>query len=150
MIIFIRWHSYDMLHNTFMFCSIICTFISTNLGLHWRHVQKCLQNIQSNYRVLRQITEILIINFDERYVLHIITDTLVLNATAVSDFFKRYEKSLPCNNLRRRSDVNIFLCHVGVNRNTKLHHKYSLTFDDLSSECSARSPSSTINCCFVP
>ena len=36
-----------------------------------------------------QITEILIINFDERYMfLHRIKDKLVLNATAVSDFKK--------------------------------------------------------------
>jgi hypothetical protein len=129
-----------MLHNTFMFCSII--FISTNLGLHWCHVQKCLQNIRSNYRELRQITEILIINFDERY-----TGSSCIRFMH-QIFFKRYEKSIPCNNLRRRSDVNIFLRHVGVNRNPKLHHKYSLTFGDLSSECSATNPSSAINLFF--
>jgi hypothetical protein len=58
-----------------------------NLSLHWRHVQKCLLNIWGNCKEPHQITEILIINFDERYMfLHRIKDKLVLNATAVSDF----------------------------------------------------------------
>ena len=121
-----------MLHDIFMFCSIMCIFISTNLGLHWRHVQKCLQNIRRNCREPRQITEILIINFDERYMFYIeLKIHLFLMQPLCQILKKLYVKSTPCNNLRRRSYLTTFLRHVGVNRNTKLHQKYSLTFDYL-------------------
>jgi hypothetical protein len=87
LIIFIRWHSYDIvLHNTFMFCSIICIFISTNLGLHWRLVQKCRQNIWSNYWVPSYNRNTHHKLWRKIYVLHIIKDTLVLNLPIVNCF----------------------------------------------------------------
>ena len=44
----------------------------------------------------------------------------------------KYEKSKPCNNLRRRSEQSSQNSrHVVVNINHKCHAKYSLTFDDL-------------------
>jgi hypothetical protein len=126
-------------------------FISINLSLHWRHVQKMLKNVQRNYVKLRQITP------DNRNthhnlwlkirVLHIVRKIhLFLMQSLCHIFFLRYGISLLFNNLRRRSDVTIFLRYVGVNRNTKLQHKYSLTFDGLRSECSGRSHTYPIHC----
>ena len=81
-----------MLHNTCMFCLIKFIFISENLSLHCRHVQKCLQNIRSNYRELHHNRNTHHKLQRKIHDLHIIKDTLVLNATAVSDYFFKVTK----------------------------------------------------------
>ena len=102
MTIFIRWHSQDsMLHNIWMFCSIKFIFISKNLSLHWHHVQKCLQNIWRNCWEPHQITEILIINFDERYMFYIELKINLFLMQPLSPISKKlYGKSTIFNNLR--------------------------------------------------
>ena len=92
LLIFIEMHSQDsMLHNTCMFCSIKFIFISKNLSLHWRYVQKCLQNIRRNCRFA----------FDERYMFYIeLKIKLFLMQPLCQISKKLYDKSTIFNNQR--------------------------------------------------
>ena len=73
-----------MLHNTCMFCSIKCIFISKNVILHW--CETCSDFVEAH-----RFTEKIIIIADENTsVMHGTLDTLLLNATAVSDFKKSF------------------------------------------------------------
>ena len=75
-----------MLHNTWMFCLIKFIFIYKNLSLHGR-VTVSSSKTCGDCAKPHQFTEILIIHIDkDTTIIHGTLDTLLLNATAVSDF----------------------------------------------------------------
>ena len=98
------WSSSDDTHRTSCYTMHIC-FVQLsvylyfkNLSIHWRVTFTSSKNIRWHCREPHHFTEILIINVDENTIVsHGNKDTLLLHATAVSDFFLNYGKSKPCN-----------------------------------------------------
>ena len=92
LMIFIRMHSQEsQFHNKCLFCSMKFIFISKHFSIHWRGMFNSSKNIWCFCREPHEFTEILIINVDENTsVMHGLT--LLLNATAVSDFKKALRK----------------------------------------------------------